>query len=77
MKSRALRTFLFKPLEIAVMISFLLFLIKLAFKFSSPVFSWWTIGTIALLVPVLFAVLFGALFLITWIFSIANQEVPE
>jgi hypothetical protein len=77
MKSRSLRTFLFKPLELALMISFMLFLVKMAFKLSSPVFSWWTIGAITLIVPVLFAVLFGALYFITWIFSIANQEVPE
>ncbi len=77
MKSRSLRTFLFKPLEIAFMLSFMLFLVKLAFKISSPVFSWWTIGSLVLIVPVLFVVLFGAIYLLTWLFSIANQEVPE
>ncbi|MEP7263661.1 MAG: hypothetical protein ABI772_04150 [Bacteroidota bacterium] len=77
MKSRSLRTFLFKPLEIAFMLAFMLFLVKVAFKLSSVVFSWWTIGMLVLIVPILFALLFGAIYLLTWIFNIANQEVPE
>jgi hypothetical protein len=77
MKNRSLRIFLFKPLEIAFLISFMLFLIKIVFKLSTPVFSWWTIGSLLLLVPVLFALLFGAIYLLTWLFNIFNQEVPE
>ncbi len=73
MQSKSLRIFLFKPLEIASLITVLLLILKLSVKTVAPLVSWWLIGLAVLIVPVLFALLFATVYFLTWCFTFGEE----
>ena len=68
---RSLQAYLFRPLEIAVVAAAVLLVIKIS-VFAAHV-AWWLIAAVILVVPVLFALLFCAVYALSWFFSFPKE----
>jgi hypothetical protein len=76
-ESRSLKVFLLRPLEAATVLACLFFLAKIVAGKSVAMLSWWILVLLIGIVPVAFALLFAAVYAVSWIISKIEQGYSD